>query len=191
MMTILWISLLALSIVSGISKHSIAILTPSALEGAKNAINLCISLAGPLCLWSGLAKVMEKSGLTHKIGKFLTPIFRKLFPCTCKYPEILGNLTGNICANLLGLGNAATPLGITAVKAMDKLQRIPSPNDEICRLIIMNTASIQLLPTTVAAVRVAAGSTSPFDILPGVWITSLCSVSIGLVAARILRRFYV
>lgn len=190
MMTIIWISMLIISVFSSFLQHSTGILTASALEGCKNAINLCISLAGPLCLWAGLAKVMEKAGLTQKLGTLLRPIFRKLFPNTYNAPLISGHLTGNITANLLGLGNAATPMGIAAVKEMHKLQSSPCPNDEICRLIIMNTASIQLLPTTVAAVRAAAGSATPFDILPGVWVTSLCSVAAGLLAAKVLRRFY-
>lgn len=190
MMAMVWILMLALSIVSAFFEHSIGNLTSSALKGTENAINICISLAGPLCLWSGLGRVMEKSGLTEKLGKFFHSFFRKLYPKACKDTVILGYITSNFCANLLGLGNAATPMGIYAVKGMHRLQTHPVPNDEICRFVIMNTASIQLLPTTVAAVRSAAGAASPFDILPGVWITSICSVCAGLMAAKLLRRFY-
>lgn len=190
MMSMIWISMLIISVSSAFFQHSAVNLTVSSLEGCKSAINLCLSLAGPLCLWAGLAKVMEKAGLTQKLGALLCPFFRKLFPRAYQNPLVSGHLTGNITANLLGLGNAATPMGIAAVKEMHRLQQAPCPNDEICRLIIMNTASIQLLPTTVAAIRSAAGSASPFDILPGVWITSLCSVTAGLLAAKLLRRFY-
>ena len=190
MMSVVWICMLILSFFSAIFHNHTGILTTAAMEGAKNAISLCISLGGPLCLWSGLSKVMDKAGLTEKLGYCLRPIFRKLFPVTCKDPLALGYLTGNVSANLLGLGNAATPMGIAAVKRMQKLHGDTSASDEMCRLIVMNTASIQLLPTTVAAVRAASGAGAPFDILPGVWITSLCSVILGLGAAKLLGRLY-
>ena len=190
MMNFIWICIVALSIVSIFFHNSAEGLTSAALEGAKSAITFSISIAGPLCLWSGVSKVMERSGLTKKIGKLLRPIFRKLFPKSYEDDLTSGYLTANISANFLGLGNAATPMGIAAVKRMQMLHKGNSASDEMCRFIVMNTASIQLLPTTVAAVRAASGAANPFDILPGVWITSLCSVSAGLLACSILRRFY-
>lgn len=190
MMSLLWIVLLTVSLLSGILGGKSNLLTPAALEGCQKAIEIAISLAGSLCLWSGLAKVMERSDLTQKLGKFLKPFFRKLFPESAKDPLALGYLTANFSANLLGLGNGATPMGIAAVKRMQSLRNSTHADDEMCRLIILNTASIQLLPTTVAGVRSALGSTAPFDILPGVWVCSLCSVTMGLLAARLLRRLY-
>lgn len=190
MMSILWICIITISIFSNLLHNLPNSLTSAALEGAQSAISLCISLGGPLCLWCGMAKVMEISGLTEKIGHYLRPLFKRLFPQSYKDPLALGYVTANISANLLGLGNAATPMGISAVKRMKQLQKNNAASDEMCRFIVMNTASIQLLPTTVAAVRAAAGASSPFDILPAVWITSICSVSIGLMACKILRRFY-
>ena len=133
---------------------------------------------------------MERSGLTQAFGRFLRPLFRKLFPEAAKDPLALGYLTANISANFLGLGNAATPMGVAAVKRMQQLHGKTGASDEMCRLIVLNTASIQLLPTTVASVRAACGAISPFDILPAVWLTSICSVSMGLLAAGFLRRFY-
>ncbi|MBR6826211.1 MAG: spore maturation protein A [Oscillospiraceae bacterium] len=190
MIAIIWICMVTLSVFTGVLHGQTGKLTPAALEGAQSAISLCISLSGALCLWSGLAKVMEKAGLTEKLGKVLRPLFRKLFPIAAQDPLALGYITANVSANLLGLGNAATPMGIAAVKRMHKLQGGSSAGDEMCRLIVMNTASIQLFPTTVGAVRAACGARAPFDILPAVWITSLCSVGVGLLAARILQRAY-
>ena len=100
----------------------------------------------------------------------------------------MGYLTANISANLLGLGNAATPMGIAAVRRMQKNSRPGEATDEMCLLIVMNTASIQLLPTTVAAVRASLGAAAPFDILPAVWLTSIASVGMGILAAKLLRR---
>ena len=189
-MSFVWICMVTVSIFASFFQDSRGVLTSAALEGAQNAISLCITMGGSLCLWSAFAKVMERSGLTEKFGQFLRPFFRKLFPHSYQDPLTLGYLTANISANFFGLGNAATPMGIRAVCRMKQLQNNTIADDEMCRFIIMNTASIQFLPTTVATIRSAAGSHSPFDILPAVWITSLFSVTAGLLAAKILRRFY-
>lgn len=185
-----WICMVALSILSCLVKGNRGVLTPAALEGAQTAITLGISMGGALCLWSGLSKVMERSGLVEKLGNCLRPLLGRLFPEIKGDGLAMGYLAGNVSANLLGLGNAATPMGISAVKRMQQIRGDRVAGDEMCRLIVMNTASIQLLPTTVATVRAACGAEAPFDILPAVWITSMCSVTLGLLAARSLRRFY-
>lgn len=190
MMGYIWVGMLVISVFSALLTGELGALTPALLEGAQSAITLCISLAGALCLWSGVAKVMEKAGLTDKLGRLLRPIFRRLFPAASQDSLALGYLTANVSANLLGLGNAATPMGIAAVKRMQALSHAKEATDEMCLLIVMNTASIQLLPTTVAAVRASYGAASPFDILPAVWLTSVLSVSAGILAAKFLRRFY-
>lgn len=184
----IWLGMILLSVGAAFWSGSAGGLTPAALEGASAAITLCISLAGALCLWSGLSKVMERAGLTEKLGKLMRPLFRRLFPQTSKDEIALGCLTANVSANLLGLGSAATPMGVAAVKRMQTLAGGTEATDEMCWLIVMNTASIQLLPTTVAAVRAAAGAASPFDILPAVWLTSVCSVVAGLLAAFLFGR---
>jgi len=190
MIAVSWICMMTLSIFSCVIQGRWGVLTPAILEGAQTAVTLGISMGGSLCLWSGLSKVMERSGLMERIGACLRPLLGRLFPEIRGDGLAMGYLTGNVSANLLGLGNAATPMGISAVKRMQQLRGDTEAGDEMCRLIIMNTASIQLLPTTVAAVRGACGAEAPFDILPAVWITSICSVTLGLLAARILRRFY-
>ena len=121
MMAILWICMMVLSVFSCFLRGNIGILTPAAMEGAQNALTLAVSLGGALCLWCGLAKVMEKSGLMEKIGVYLRPVLGRLFPESRRDPLAMGYLTGNVSANLLGLGNAATPMGIAAVKRMQKM----------------------------------------------------------------------
>lgn len=190
MMGFVWCMMLLLSILAAIIGERLGVLTSAALDGAEAAITLCLSLAGALCLWSGLAKVMERAGLIKKLGKCLRPLFRRLFPNASRDEKALGYLTANVSANLLGLGNAATPMGIAAVKRMQELEKTNTATDEMCLLIVMNTASIQLLPTTVASVRASLGAASAFDILPAVWLTSICSVSAGILAAKVLRRFF-
>ena len=160
----------------------------AALDGAKSGIELSIAIAGPLCLWSGAGKLMERLGLTQSLAKLLSPLLFRLFPGAKNDPALAGALSANVCANLLGLGNAATPMGIAAVKRLRDPTRPEVATDQMCRLVVMNTASIQLLPTTVAAVRSSAGAISPFDILPCVWVSSVLSVSAGLLAAWIMGR---
>ena len=160
------------------------------VEGAATALTVALSIAGPLSLWSGLGKLMERLGLTTAMAKVLSPILHLLFPTSKKDPELAGALSGNVCANLLGLGNAATPMGIRAVKRLQSPEKAQTATDEMCRLVVMNTASIQLIPTTVSTLRAAEGCAAPFDILPCVWISSLLSVTAGLAAATLLRRLW-
>ena len=159
-------------------------------EGAVKAIELCIAMAGPLALWAGLGKLMDRVGLTAVLARVLSPILYRLFPASRTDPELSRHLSGNVTANLLGLGNAATPMGIRAAGRLRDPQDPARATDQLCRLVVMNTASIQLLPTTVAAVRQSAGCTSPFDILPCVWVSSILSVSAGLLAAKLLGRIW-
>lgn len=180
-------AMLLLSIVSALVTGSGSTLSASVPLGAQAGITLAISLAGSLCLWSGAGRLMEKIGITAFLSRLFRPVLHRLFPSTRHDPDLAGDLSGNICANFLGLGNAATPMGISAAR---RLAAVPGqqPSAELCRLIVLNTASIQLIPTNVAAMRSALGCASPFDILPAVWITSLCSATAGLGMARILGK---
>ena len=162
----------------------------AAVDGAAKAVELCIAMAGPLALWAGLGRLMERVGLTDGLAKLLSPILSRLFPASRTDPELAGQLSANVTANLLGLGNAATPAGIRATGRLRDPKNKDRATDELCRLVVMNTASIQLLPTTVAAVRQSAGCSSPFDILPCVWVSSILSVSAGLLAAKLLGRVW-
>ena len=174
---------LLLSVICSYLTNTLAALPSAVLQGAQSGITLAISMAGVLCLWSGVGKVMERTGITGLLARLLRPLLHLIFPGTKQDQPMAGYLSGNICANFLGLGNAATPMGIQAVKRMVKPDKPHTATDEMCRLVVLNTASIQLIPATVAAVRAGLGCSSPFDILPAVWITSLCSASAGVLAA--------
>ena len=164
--------------------------TAALLDGAANAVSLCLAMAGPLALWAGLGKLMERVGLTALLARLLSPILGRLFPRSRSDAELAGHLSANVTANLLGLGNAATPMGIRAAGRLRDPEDPARATDELCRLVVMNTASIQLLPTTVAAVRQSAGCLTPFDSLPAVWVSSVLSVSAGLLAAKLLGRVW-
>ena len=158
-------------------------------QGARDGINLVLSMAGSICLWSGIGKLMDVVGFTGFLSKILSPLLNRLFPSTKQDKALSQSLSANVCANFLGLGNAATPMGIQAAQRLARHSEGVA-SDELCRLIVLNTASIQLIPATVAAVRVSLGCQTPFDILPAVWVTSLCSASLGLFAAWILGRVW-
>ena len=155
------------------------------LEGAQAALPFALQLAGGLCLWSSVTELFEQAGLSAALSRLLAPLLRRLFPQGASDGETLSALSENVSANLLGLGNAATPAGIRAAKT---LKRGESATDSLCRLVVLNSASIQLIPATVCALRSSAGSQSPFDILPAVWLTSFCSAGAGLLAEKLLRR---
>lgn len=165
-------------------------LSAAVMQGAQAGITLTISLGGSICLWTGIGKVMEAAGITGFLSRLLRPLLHRLFPSTETDPELAGALSGNICANFLGLGNAATPMGIQAVQRMRSSRQLTVATDEMCRLVVLNTASIQLIPATVAAVRATTGCATPFDILPAVWITSFCSAGMGLLAAFVFGKLW-
>ena len=133
---------------------------------------------------------MDRVGMTDALAKILRPVLCLLFPDTRTDLKLAQHLSANVCANILGLGNAATPMGIQAAKRMVSPDRPGVATDQLCRLIVLNTASIQLIPATVAAVRVSLGCSTPFDILPAVWVTSLCSAGLGLAAAWLLGKLW-
>lgn len=180
-MSLVWTGLLLLSVVASLILGNGASLAASVPKGAQAGLELAFSLAGSICLWSGVGRLMEEAGLTQLLSRLFAPLLGRIFPSFRTDPLLAGYLSSNACANFLGLGNAATPMGIQAAKRLSGGKGIAT--DELCRLIVLNTASIQLIPANVAAIRSQLGSASPFDILPAVWLTSLVSAGMGLTAA--------
>lgn len=185
-MAYVWAAMAVCSVVCGLITGRTGAVSAAALEGAGAAVQLCISLAGILCLWSGFMEILKRTGLEAHLARLLRPVVRRLLPRACRDGETMAAVSGNLSANLLGLGNAATPLGIRAARRMS-LGAEGTASDELCRLVVLNTASVQLLPTTVAGVRAACGAETPFDILPAVWLSSILSVSVGLLVCRLLE----
>ena len=183
----LWGGMVVVSLIFGAWNGRLDAVTEAAMNGADSAIELSLSMAGALCLWSGVMEIMRVCGAADALARCFRPLLRRLLPEASRDGETLAAVSANVSANLLGLGNAATPLG---VRAAQRLARGcgGTASDKLCLLVVLNTASIQLLPTTIAAVRSAAGCRSPFDILPAVWVSSVLSVSAGLLAARLLSR---
>ena len=188
-MSIIWTGMVVVSVVCGLMLGNGPAVAAAAVEGAAAAIELCLTMAGVLCLWMGVMEIMKRSGLADKLSKLLRPILCRLYPDFKKDRETMDAVSANVSANLLGLGNAATPLGIQAARRMAK--KTPGvASDSLCMLVVCNTASIQLIPTTVASVRLAAGCAAPFDILPAVWLASAISVCTGIGAVKLFGRVW-
>ena len=184
-MTVIWTGMVVLSLLFGVFTGRLDAVAAAALEGASSAIELSISMAGGLCLWSGVMEIMRVCGLSDQLARAFRPVLRRLLPNASRDNETLAAVSANVSANLLGLGNAATPLGIRAARRMARgCDGVAS--DELCLLVVLNTASIQLLPATVATVRSANGCQTPLDICPAVWLASLLSVLAGLTMAWLL-----
>lgn len=185
-MSWIWTIILGFSFIASVVLGNGNALAAAVPKGAQAGLELALTLAGSICLWSGVGRLMEKAGLTQMLCRLFSPLLGRVFPSFRQDPVLAGYLSSNICANFLGLGNAATPMGIQAAKRLSGGKTIA--NDELCRLIVLNTASIQLIPATVAAIRAQLGARSPFDILPAVWLTSIASAGTGLLAARFFGR---
>lgn len=186
----IWTGMIAISLIAAFFNGTGGQLAAAVSQGAQSGVTLVISLAGSICLWSGVGRLMEKAGATRALSRLLGPLLGRLFPSTKTDPLLAGSLSANVCANFLGLGNAATPMGIQAAQRLALNSRNGVATDELCRLIVLNTASIQLIPATVAAVRSSLGCQSPFDILPAVWVTSLCSAGLGVAAAWMMGKLW-
>lgn len=188
-MSKLWTAALVISVLFAALNGQFESTGSASLQGAGAAVEFALSTGGLICLWSGILEIMRRSGIMDALSSALSPLLRALFPRASRDSETLGALSANVSANLLGLGNAATPMGIRAAQGMAAKSKRGVASSELCLLVVINTASIQLLPTTVAAVRAANGAAAPFDILPAVWISSAASVLVGVLAAKLLHRF--
>lgn len=180
----IWTFMVAASLVCGILTGRIGEVSAAALTGVRAAVDLIISIAGILCLWTGVLEVMNRSGLAEKLSRALYPVLSRLFPGCAGNAEAMRAISANVSANLLGLGNAATPYGIRAAGFLSRISG-GLASDELCMLVVINSASLQIVPATAAGLRSAAGASAPFDILPAVWITTAAAAVAGIAAAKL------
>ena len=190
MMNYIFSGMILFGIVTALLCGRMEIVSAALMSECGSAVTLVIELTGTMCLWSGLMKVAEQAGLTQKISRLLSPLTRLAFPGLESDGPAMRAIAMNISANLLGLGNAATPLGINAMKELAKLSPRPGvATRHMAMFVVLNTAALDLLPTTTGLLRMQAGSAAPFDILPAVWLASSASVVIGVIAAKLLGAF--
>ena len=188
-LTWVWVGMVCVALIYGAATGQSAAVGAAAAQGVQQAVTFCLTVGGMICLWSGVMEVMRRSGLAEGLTRLLRPVLRRLFPGCAGDRETMDSVAANVSANLLGLGNAATPLGLQAARRMGR-NCGGRASDELCMLVVCNTASIQLIPTTVATVRAAAGSAAPFDILPAVWLASALSVGVGILACKLFARVW-
>ena len=188
-MSVIWTVMVGASVLCALALGNGEAVAAAALEGAAAGVELCISMTGVMCLWLGVMEIMRRSGMAAGLSRALRPSLRRLYPDFARDDRVMDAVSANVSANLLGLGNAATPLGLEAARLM--AGRTPGvASDSLCMLVVCNTASIELIPTTVASLRAAAGCAAPFDILPAVWLASIVSVTAGVGAAKLLSRIW-
>ena len=189
MLNVIWSLLVIISVVCSFLFGRSENLSSAMVDSGADAVELLLTLAGILTLWSGIMKIAEKSGLTSLFARMSAPLLRLLFPALDKNGEAFGIITMNLTANLLGLGNTATPLGLRAMAELDRLNG-PSDtaSDEMVVFVVMNTASLQLLPTMLGSLRQSSGSAAPFEILVPVWLSSASALAVALSIAVILNK---
>lgn len=188
MMNYIWVALMLLACITAVLTGRTEQLTAAVTAGPEQAVTLCLSIAGLMGFWSGVMELMQRSGLCARIAALLRPVLAPLFQRASRDNETMEAIAANVTANLLGLSNAATPIGLRAADGLYRLYGRKGTPDEVLAFVVLNTTSIQLIPTTVAAVRASLGAAQPFDIMPAVWIASVGSVAAGLFTARLLAR---
>lgn len=186
MLNYIWTGMLVTGFVFGIINGRISEVTRAAVDSAGKAIELAIALLGIMCLWTGLMAIVEKSGGIRLISGLFRPFLKILFPGIPKNHPAIGAIVMNLSANFLGLGNAATPLGLKAMNELQKLNPEKSrATNAMCMFLVLNTAAVQLIPSTVIAIRTDAGSVNPAEIITAVWIASVCATITGIVFVKI------
>lgn len=184
----IWAGLILTSIFCAVATGRVSQLSAAVFSGAADAVTLVLSMTGMMCAWTGLLKIADEGGVTAMLSKALNPVMRRLFPDCKKGSPAQKAMCMNITANILGLGNAATPLGIAAMKELKKSNPTQTADNSMAMFVVVNTASIQLIPTFMAALRAQYGCAAPFDILPAVWAASLCALTVGVMCAKIFER---
>ncbi len=188
-MNYIWGFIIIFSYIFSFFYGTTEMVTESLFSGALKAIETVIALSGMMCFWTGLLEVSKASGITKLVARILSPLINILFPTLQKNSEVREAIVMNMTANILGLSNAATPLGLAAMEKLNEKNLTPgTATDDMCIFVVINTASITLIPTTLLTLRSAANSLNPFEILIPVWICSIFSVVCGIVSAKLFAR---
>ncbi len=189
MLNYIWGGMILISLIVSLFTGKIEETAAAAVGGATGAVELCIALLGIMCLWTGLSKIGEKAGLINIFAKILKAPVDFLFPKLKDNQSAKGSIIMNMVANLFGMGNAATPLGLKAMNDLNVINKKRSTaSDEMCMFVVLNTASIQLIPTTLISLRQTYGSSAPGEIIVPIWISSVCALAVGITVAKVLER---
>lgn len=185
----IWTVLVAVAFVAAALNGRMAELTQAAVDSAGKAVTLSLGLAGVMALWLGLMKVAEEAGLVRALARGARPLMRRLFPDVPADHPAMGAILMNVAANVLGLGNAATPFGVKAMQELETLNPRPgTATDAQALFCAINTASVQLIPASVIALRASAGSRAPGEIIGATLLASACGALVAIAAAKLLAR---
>ena len=188
MLNIIWCAFFVLSVVYSAVTGNLSEITSAIFDASAKAVNLSISLTATICFWSGIMQITSDCGIAEVIASLLRPVTKIIFPELKENSRALSAIVMNITANLLGLGNAATPIGLDAMHELDRENNFScDASDAMCRFVVMNTASLQLVPTTIIGLRTVYGSSDPASILIPVWITSAITLTAGLLCTKLLN----
>lgn len=190
MLNYIWLGLVLLAVLLGGFEGKLQEVTGAAFEACKTAVmTIALPLAGVMALWLGLMKIAEKSGLVNLLARALRPLLRWLFPDVPANHPAMGSMVMNMAANMLGLSNAATPLGLRAMQDLEKLNPRPgTATNAMCTFLAINTSSIQLIPATTVAILAAAGSKNPTAIIGTAFFATCCSTIAGILAVKTFER---
>lgn len=187
MLNYIWSGMIIISLITAFFTDRISEVSSALMTGAGDAVTMTISLMGIMCLWTGIMNIAENTGVTQFVAKLLSPLMKILFP-RLKDKRAKDAIVMNMTANMLGLSNAATPLGLKAMQELKRLSDGRTATDEMCMFIVINTASLQIIPSTVIALRQSAGSITPTDIIIPVWLCSICVITVGVLAVKIFSK---
>lgn len=191
MLNSIWPIFLVISFGYAICFGDISSVNESIFESTESAVNLCIKLLGTICLWNGIMKIAENTSIIVGLKKILKPILKKLFPRINENETVYTEISMNVIANIMGLGNAATPMGLKAMKSLQKRNTDKKKlSSEMAIFIVLNTASIQIIPTTVIAIRNSLGSDNPTSILFPVWVATFCAALSAIISTKILIKMW-
>lgn len=189
MLNIIWPIFLIISFIFAIFNGRLEEVNTSVFEGTKSAVELCITLLGTMCLWNGIMRIASNTSIIKKLTKLLNPMMKRLFPDIKEEDKVHEEISMNIIANIMGLGNAATPLGLKAMKSMQKENKNKKVlSNSMAIFIVLNTASIQIIPTTVIAIRSSLNSNNPTAMIVPVWIATICAAFAAIAVAKILMK---
>lgn len=183
-MNYIWSAIIIVSVICAIINGRVDYLIPAITDGSAEALKTVLSFAPIMCFWCGIMRIVEESGAINAVKKVINPVISYLFPNASDTAK--SHILMNLCSNILGLGNAATPQGLMAMSELDKTNKNPKiPSYEMCMLIVLNTTSFQLIPTTIMSLRSASGG-NPTSVIVPIWITSLVSVVCAVSAVKLL-----
>lgn len=183
--------LLVLSFAAAAVQGRMSDLSAAVIQGGQDAVSLLLRLASMLCLWGGVMEIAEKSGITRLMAKLLSPLLKLIFPSLRKEKFAMEAISMNVTANILGLGNAATPLGLEAMRRLQEINEEKSAaSDEMIVFVVMNTAAMHIIPTTVATLRGQYASADPMEIMPASILTSVCALTIAVIVAKLGNALY-